>query len=104
MKELEFREQFTDALAALLVDQQRAGLDIATLGDYFHDEDLGGHSWHRYPLERWDGFAGDFPPSPRLAQELYGAYPDGTKVLCVAMADLKGGKIARQTIVQAWDE
>jgi 5-methyltetrahydropteroyltriglutamate--homocysteine methyltransferase len=78
MKELEFREQFTDALSALLVDQQRAGLDIATLGDYFHDEDLGGHSWHRYPLERWDGFAGDFPPSPRLAQELYGAYPDGT--------------------------
>jgi ketosteroid isomerase-like protein len=32
------------------------------------------------------------------------AYPDGTKVLCVAMVELKAGKIARQTIVQAWDE
>jgi hypothetical protein len=32
------------------------------------------------------------------------AYPDGMKVLCFALCDLKGGKIARQTIVQAWDE
>lgn len=31
------------------------------------------------------------------------AYPDGTLVFCSAMADLKDGKIARQTIVQAWD-
>ena len=31
------------------------------------------------------------------------AYPDGTKVLCSAMIELKGGKIARQTVVQAWD-
>jgi hypothetical protein len=31
------------------------------------------------------------------------AYPDGTKVFCSAMIDLKGGKIARQTVVQAWD-
>ena len=30
-------------------------------------------------------------------------YPDGTKVLCSAMIQLKGGKIARQTVVQAWD-
>jgi ketosteroid isomerase-like protein len=32
------------------------------------------------------------------------AYPDGMKVLCLALCDLKGGKIARQTVVQAWDE
>ena len=31
-------------------------------------------------------------------------YPDGTRVLCTTMAELKGGKIARQTSVQAWDE
>ena len=31
------------------------------------------------------------------------AYPDGTKVFCSAMVELKGGKIARQTVVQAWD-
>jgi hypothetical protein len=31
------------------------------------------------------------------------AYPDGTRVFCSAMAELEGGKIAKQTIVQAWD-
>jgi ketosteroid isomerase-like protein len=31
------------------------------------------------------------------------AYPDGTKVFCSAMLELKDGKIARQTVVQAWD-
>ena len=40
----------------------------------------------------------------RLAFTQACAYPDGTKVLCVAMVELKGGKIAQQTIVQAWDE
>jgi hypothetical protein len=30
-------------------------------------------------------------------------YADGTRVFCSAMAELKGGKIASQTIVQAWD-
>ena len=60
MKDVVFREQLTDALAALLTDQERAGLDILTHGDYFHDEDLGGHAWHRYPLERWSGLSGDY--------------------------------------------
>jgi hypothetical protein len=31
------------------------------------------------------------------------AYPDGTRVLCSTMIELKGGKIAKQTVVQAWD-
>lgn len=39
----------------------------------------------------------------RLAFTESCAYPDGTKVYCSAMIDLKGGKIARQVIVQAWD-
>ena len=30
-------------------------------------------------------------------------YPDGTKVFCAAMLDIEGGKIIRQTAVQAWD-
>ena len=32
------------------------------------------------------------------------AYPDGAKVLCLALCQLNSGKIARQTVVQAWDE
>ena len=40
----------------------------------------------------------------RLAFSQACAYPDGMKVLCLALCELKGGKIARQTVVQAWDE
>ena len=39
----------------------------------------------------------------RLAFTQACAYPDGTRVFCSAMAELKAGKIASQTIVQAWD-
>jgi ketosteroid isomerase-like protein len=39
----------------------------------------------------------------RLAFTQRCTYPDGTKVFCSAMIELKGGKIARQTVVQAWD-
>lgn len=39
----------------------------------------------------------------RLAFTQSCTYPDGTKVFCSAMLDLKSGKIAQQTIVQAWD-
>ncbi len=39
----------------------------------------------------------------RLAFTQSCAYPDGAKVFCSAMVELKGGKIVRQTVVQAWD-
>ena len=31
-------------------------------------------------------------------------YPDGAKVFCSAMLEMKNGKIVRQTTVQAWDD
>lgn len=31
-------------------------------------------------------------------------YPDGTNVLCATVLELKDGSIARQTVVQVWDE
>src|SRR5581483_741058 len=78
MKDVVYREQLSDALATLLGDQERAGLDILTHGDYFHDEDLGGHSWHRYPLERWAGLAGDYRDVGRPDGGLADTYPAGT--------------------------
>jgi len=39
----------------------------------------------------------------RLAFTQSCTYADGTKVFCSAMLDLKSGKIAQQTVVQAWD-
>lgn len=32
------------------------------------------------------------------------AYPDGMKVFCAAVLELDGGRIKRQTMIQAWDE
>jgi 5-methyltetrahydropteroyltriglutamate--homocysteine methyltransferase len=60
MKDVAFREKYTDALSSLVDDQQRAGLDLLTHGDYHHDDSIGGHGWHRYPLERWKGLEGDY--------------------------------------------
>jgi ketosteroid isomerase-like protein len=40
----------------------------------------------------------------RLAFTQACAYPDGARVYCMAMLELENGKIARQTVVQAWDE
>src|SRR6187455_952703 len=54
--DVHFREQFLDAHSVVIADQQRAGLDILTNGDYHLDEDFAGRSWHHYPLQRWKGF------------------------------------------------
>jgi 5-methyltetrahydropteroyltriglutamate--homocysteine methyltransferase len=59
MKDVTFREQYTDALAALLSEQERAGLDILTTGDYHHDDLIGGEGWVTYTIERWGGVTGD---------------------------------------------
>lgn len=40
----------------------------------------------------------------RLAYTEYCRYPDGTNVVCVAMAHLTDGLISEQTGVQAWDD
>lgn len=58
MLDIRYREQFTDALSVVVSDQQRAGLDILTVGDYHLDADLAGFSWLMYPLERWGGLEG----------------------------------------------
>jgi 5-methyltetrahydropteroyltriglutamate--homocysteine methyltransferase len=59
MMDPRYREQFGDALAVVVSDQQRAGLDIVTNGDYFLDADFAGRSWHHYPLQRWLGLEHD---------------------------------------------
>jgi hypothetical protein len=40
----------------------------------------------------------------QLAYTQICTYPEGGKVFCSAMVELKDGKIVRQTAVQAWDE
>jgi 5-methyltetrahydropteroyltriglutamate--homocysteine methyltransferase len=58
MLDPQYRERLTDAISVVISDQERAGLDILTFGDYHLDADLAGLSWLTYPLERWSGLEG----------------------------------------------
>jgi 5-methyltetrahydropteroyltriglutamate--homocysteine methyltransferase len=60
MTDIAFREQYTDAVAAYLSDQTRAGLDLLTDGDARCDCDVGGRSWFAYPAERLQGLEGHY--------------------------------------------
>ena len=57
MGDVAYREQFVDAVGCVLGDQQFAGLDILTNGDYHLDADLAGRSWFSYPTERLEGIS-----------------------------------------------
>ena len=52
-----FREQHVDAVATVISDQELAGLDILTNGDYHLDNDLAGRSWFSYPTDRLSGIS-----------------------------------------------
>ena len=45
----------------MIGDQELAGLDILTNGDYHLDADFAGRSWFSYPLERLGGVS-EFDP------------------------------------------
>ena len=55
MLDVVYREQFLDAANSVVTDQERAGLDILTNGDYHIDGDVGGGSWVAYPVQRVSG-------------------------------------------------
>jgi 5-methyltetrahydropteroyltriglutamate--homocysteine methyltransferase len=53
----DYREQYGDAVAALISDQTRAGLDIVSDGEMRFDRDVGGRSWFGYLFDRLEGLA-----------------------------------------------
>src|SRR3981189_1474539 len=55
-----FREQYLDAVAAIINAQEAAGLDIVTDGDSRFDLAVGGKSWFFYPIDGLGGGTG--PP------------------------------------------
>ena len=75
--DVRFREQFLDAHATVIADQERAGLDILTNGDYHLDEDFAGRSWHHYPLQRWKGLEHEELQYERSRDRLL-EFPPGT--------------------------
>lgn len=77
MMDIRYREKFQDAMAVLISDQERAGLDILTHGDFHVDEDMAGRAWHHYPLQRWSGLEGDLLQSDANTATWL-KYPPGT--------------------------
>ncbi len=77
MMDVKYREQFTDAMATVINDEQRAGLDIVTHGDLHCDNDMAGRSRHHYPLQRWTGFEGDYLQSEKTRSPWL-RYPPGS--------------------------
>jgi len=77
MMDVRYREKFQDALAVVLSEQERAGLDILTHGDLHCDDDMAGRAWHHYPLQRWAGFEGDYLQSEQTRSPWL-RYPAGT--------------------------
>ena len=53
-----FREQYFDAVACLVREQEMAGLDFVTDGDSRFDLTVGGKSWFYYVIERLGGITG----------------------------------------------
>ena len=60
-----FREQYVDALACYLRDQEVAGLDVVTDGDCRFDQDVGGQTWTSYPPRHMTGFETTHPQLAR---------------------------------------
>lgn len=60
-----YREQYSDAVAALIADQTRAGLDVLSDGEMRFDMDIGGRSWGGYILDRLGGLHTHAPGSER---------------------------------------
>ena len=56
-----YREQYLDAVAVYMRDQEVAGLDIVTDGDCRFDADVAGHNWFSYAPLHMDGFGGARP-------------------------------------------
>ncbi len=71
-----FREQYSDAVAVHLKDQEAAGLDICTDGDTHYDEEVGGQSWTSYPIFHMDGFE-TADPQPAIMRTGGVAFPMG---------------------------
>jgi 5-methyltetrahydropteroyltriglutamate--homocysteine methyltransferase len=67
MSDFAFREQYSDAVAAFLSDQTRAGLDLLTDGDARCDCDVAGRSWFGYAAERLVGLEGHYVGRGRTA-------------------------------------
>jgi 5-methyltetrahydropteroyltriglutamate--homocysteine methyltransferase len=82
LMEQNWREEYTDAVSAVMRDQEIVGLDIVSDGEVYEDDLVGGAGWPEYSIARIGGVELNrapaigmaLDPSPILAH-LVGAWP-----------------------------
>ena len=76
MVDIQYREQYEDAVTVYLNAQRLAGLDILTDGDAHYDQQVAGFSWQSYAPYRMSGFSTGRPQPNKYAVGA-AAYPRG---------------------------
>src|SRR6266566_4531593 len=111
-----FREQYLDAVAAVINAQEAAGLDIVTDGDSRFDLAVGGKSWFFYPIERLLGVSGHRDTSRgwmqrhglrpgKILWEVQEAYQPGVVTEKLGRGPLEYGAICAPALASMlWDE
>jgi len=74
-----FREQYLDAVACLVREQEMAGLDLVTDGDSRFDLTVGGKSWFYYVIEPWAASPGLRTAPPAAAGKRSGPATSSTR-------------------------
>ena len=69
---LRSREQYLDALAVIINDQERAGMDIVSDGDIRTDAQAGGRGWFFYLIDRLSGYTETADDSNTLWKKSHG--------------------------------
>src|SRR6266853_2382062 len=77
-----FREQYLDAVASIIAEQEAAGLDIVTDGDSRFDLTVGGKSWFFYPIERLGGVRGHRDTSRGRSEEHTSELQSQSNLVC----------------------
>lgn len=96
LMEQSWREEYEDAVSAVLRDQEQAGLDIVSDGEIYEDDLVGGAGWPEYAISRIGGLAGReespmggaLDPSPIL-QHLFRAWPTPVITQAVSRGPLR---------------
>jgi hypothetical protein len=109
-----FREQYIDAVASIIAEQETAGLDIVSDGDSRFDLTVGGKSWFFYPIERLGASAATATPrgagchdmvcapgrycgraicAPALAPMLWNEFYDDDKAMIFDLCDIMNAEL-----------
>ena len=97
MVDTRYREQYEDAVAAYLLAQSIAGLDICTDGDAHYDTQVAGFSWQSYAPFRMQGFSTE-SPQPSVYKVGAAAFEEAVGLRMLVQTALRGQTMDREYV------